>query len=509
MLIVGSVYAQNLLLNPSFETSGGTYPLYWDKDVFTWGNNLEYVTSGGAYDGNSYFRVEVNSIESDDIYFGFSPDDNNYQFDGDCLYTLTFNYRMDSSNLRPRIGIHHYSRIPSGLETYIYEDLGTFGYGETTGEWHEGFIIIYVDASYECTECVENFIKLTFGAKGNGSETYNDGVDYDNIRLEVISCSSTSTPTPTSPQPTSTPDPSLPTPTPHLASDLLVGSINFNGVGGTRGITRYDSTTGEFKEVYFPGGIIEFHGFGFGLDGNLITCNFEEDSIGRYNSISRDFIDDFIPSNSGGLDLPVEFIYDDERNMLVTSCSTDSVLRYNGHTGEFIDKFVSSGSGGLNLPWDLEFGPDGNLYVTGINMVGVKRYNGQTGVFIDTFISPSQSQLEYCYNMCFGPDGNIYIGEDHKNCIYRFNGQTGDYMDTFVQSGSGGLNRPRELAFGPDGNLYVAALYGLNVLRYNGQTGEFIDVFIPEGSGGMGYPEMILFTSIKDCSGIDTWNNYE
>ena len=49
--------------------------------------------------------------------------------------------------------------------------------------------------------------------------------------------------------------------------------------------------------------------------------------------------------------------------IMMPTASHAQVLRYNGTTGAFIDAFVSSGSGGLDMPSGLTFGPDGNLYV--------------------------------------------------------------------------------------------------------------------------------------------------
>src|SRR5437868_3680468 len=50
--------------------------------------------------------------------------------------------------------------------------------------------------------------------------------------------------------------------------------------------------------------------------------------------------------------------------LLVTSFSSNAVLRYDGVTGNFVDAFVPPGSGGLVQPNGLRYGPDGNLYVS-------------------------------------------------------------------------------------------------------------------------------------------------
>jgi len=57
--------------------------------------------------------------------------------------------------------------------------------------------------------------------------------------------------------------------------------------------------------------------------------------------------------------------------------------------GAFIDDFVSSGSGGLDVPKNLAFGPDGNLYVISFPHDKVKRYDGITGAYLNIYESTS------------------------------------------------------------------------------------------------------------------------
>ena len=51
------------------------------------------------------------------------------------------------------------------------------------------------------------------------------------------------------------------------------------------------------------------------------------------------------------------------RGLFVSSASNHLVNRYDGSTGAFVSNFVPSGSGGLNVPFGLAFGSDGYLYV--------------------------------------------------------------------------------------------------------------------------------------------------
>jgi sugar lactone lactonase YvrE len=117
-----------------------------------------------------------------------------------------------------------------------------------------------------------------------------------------------------------------------------------------------------------------------------------------------------------------------------------SILRYNGATGAFIDAFVPNGSGGLGLPIAFVFGPDGNLYVCNSKQEGedpadrvgeVLRFNGATGAFIDVFI-PAEG--EFWVGIAFGPDGNLYVSSPITHRIVRFDGTSGAFIDVFISN---------------------------------------------------------------------------
>jgi DNA-binding beta-propeller fold protein YncE len=153
-------------------------------------------------------------------------------------------------------------------------------------------------------------------------------------------------------------------------------------------------------------------------------------------------------------------------------------------TGAFVDVFVPSGSGGLNVPVGLDFGPDQNLYVVSNAQSAVLRYDGDTGAFIDAFV-PSGSGLNEPTGLIFGPDDDLYVSSRGSDKVLRFDGASGTPLGDFVTMGSGGLDAPRGLAFGPDGHLYGAEVVNDSVRRFDGVTGAFIDVFVTGGSGGL------------------------
>jgi hypothetical protein len=191
------------------------------------------------------------------------------------------------------------------------------------------------------------------------------------------------------------------------------------------------------------------------------------------------------------------------------------VLRYQGSTGAFVDTFVPSGSGGLDLPNSLVFGPDGHLYVTDyvsdyatdLTKGQVLRYHGETGAFLGAFVPAGSGGLEYASGLVFGPDGNLYVAG--RNAVRRYNGKTGAFIDAFVPE-NGGLKDPHGLVFGPDGDLYVTSgpfYFGPDadaVRRYNGSTGAFIEVFVPMWSGGLYVPLELAFIPRPVSKEMDT-----
>src|SRR5262249_37841094 len=65
-------------------------------------------------------------------------------------------------------------------------------------------------------------------------------------------------------------------------------------------------------------------------------------------------------------------------NLLVCDTVNNSVLRYGAQSGRFLDAFVPSGSGGLQVPGAAALGPDNDLFV-GSFLSGVHRYDRTTG----------------------------------------------------------------------------------------------------------------------------------
>ncbi|MEM8778529.1 MAG: NHL repeat-containing protein [Cyanobacteria bacterium P01_G01_bin.49] len=291
---------------------------------------------------------------------------------------------------------------------------------------------------------------------------------------------------------------------PAKAADLLVGSFNTNSV------LRYNGLKGNFIDDFIPsssGGLNGPVAITFGEDRNLYLISIFNHSILRYDGTTGAFIDDFVSSGSGGLFLPQDLTFGPDGNLYVSSTGTDQVLRYDGQSGELIDEFVTENSGGIDAPFGVRFGEDGNFYVSSTFTNEILRYDGQTGEFLDIFASGLE--LDGPGGITFGPDGNLYVANFTSNSdpvflkrtITRHDGKTGELIDIFINNLDGRLNGgPVQPIFGPDGNLYVSVRDDNTVLRYDGQSGEFIDEFIQDGSGGLSTAGWLAFRSVDEPS---------
>jgi DNA-binding beta-propeller fold protein YncE len=296
---------------------------------------------------------------------------------------------------------------------------------------------------------------------------------------------------------------------------LLVGNLTTPAPHAGNGILRYDAGSGAFVDAFAAEGTgpagNPLRGpccMAFGPDenlyvGNLFGVAIADRGVFRYNGATGEFMDVFVPGGSGGLRRPLGLVFGPDGNLYVGDVGAlaqggRAIRRYDGRTGAFIDVFVRSGSGGLGAadPQLFVFGPDGNLYVASSSTHRVLRYAGGTGEFVDDFVPAGSGGLNAPSGLTFGLDGNLYVSSSGTDMVLRYDGTTGAFIDEFVSASSGGLSAPVGLAFGPDGNLYVASATNTgdgSVLRYDGQTGAFLDAFVPTGSGGMSGPRALVF----------------
>ncbi|MBO3459401.1 NHL repeat-containing protein [Aetokthonos hydrillicola Thurmond2011] len=242
----------------------------------------------------------------------------------------------------------------------------------------------------------------------------------------------------------------------------------------------------------------------------LVSSRFSN-SIKIYDE-QGNFIRDFVPPGSGGLNDADGLAIGPDGNLYVASYLGGSILRYNGKNGKFIDTFVPAGSGvpgtpGLQRPTALTFGPNGNLYVSNYLSESpnepevsvspndnVLEFDGKTGAFIQAFLPPiDQSPSEGPLALTFGPDGYLYVTASKLNSVLRYNPTNGAFIDSFIPSGSAGLANPTGLAFGKNGNLYVSNFGGNNILEFDGQTGTFVKAFTTTNTEEMSGPSSVVF----------------
>ncbi|HNQ22062.1 MAG TPA: NHL repeat-containing protein [Phycisphaerae bacterium] len=216
------------------------------------------------------------------------------------------------------------------------------------------------------------------------------------------------------------------------------------------------------------------YGFTLGLDGNLYFADQLSDRVLRYDGETRQFMDVFVETGSGGIDAPTKLEFGPDGNLYVAGGLSNNVIRYDGQTGAFLDVFAFEG---LNMPEGMSFGADGDLYVTSHDNDRLLRYDGQTGQLQQ--IVAEGAYLDGPTDLLFGPDGLLYVSNRWTGSVARYDPVTGDALGYFVQPHSGSLNWASGVAFGPhDGNLYVADPLPARIRRYDGQTGAFIDNFI-------------------------------
>ena len=252
----------------------------------------------------------------------------------------------------------------------------------------------------------------------------------------------------------------------HMALGGCCNTLGPDGLVYTNrmfGVHRFNSVTGEFVDVFVPSG----HGgleapltLLFGPDANLYVGDRITHSIRRYDARTGAPLGrpgaaaadaEFVKGHEQGMGTadPQFFAFGPDGNIYAASTATSRVLRYHGTTGEFIDEFVPALTAGLENPSGLTFGPDGHLYVGSTATDRVLRFHGVTGEYLGDFVSAGSGGLDLPVGLTFGPDGNLYVASaatPEVSSVLRYDGRTGAFIDAFIPPG-GGVTGPRSLAF--------------------------------------------------------------
>jgi DNA-binding beta-propeller fold protein YncE len=237
--------------------------------------------------------------------------------------------------------------------------------------------------------------------------------------------------------------------------DLYVASLFGSGDAIMRIRGPFSATPAVAERVVSDG---SFFDVAFGPDGNLYAAS--RGPIRRYDLATHQLIDEF----THGHDLAETrgIAFGPDGNLYASNYDSNinkgEIVRFDGVTGDFIDVYVPSGRGGLQQPWKLAFGPTGELFVA--------NWTATQGNNILRFYSPLRSpvgwpllarggataifttHVSYPLYIAFGPDRNLYVSDSDSGgsggSVFRFDGTTGAFIDVFVPNVEGG---PRGIAF--------------------------------------------------------------
>ena len=111
-------------------------------------------------------------------------------------------------------------------------------------------------------------------------------------------------------------------------------------------VLKFDGASGQYLGLFANQGLTVPQALKFGPDGNLYVGNEFSRSIARFNGATGALIDQFVPSDSGGLRNPQGFDFGNGKlfvSNLVTTGENDGVLSYSVADGSFLGAAVAGG----------------------------------------------------------------------------------------------------------------------------------------------------------------------
>ncbi len=273
--------------------------------------------------------------------------------------------------------------------------------------------------------------------------------------------------------------------------DLFVSSSRTNSV------KRFDRETGAYVEDFIPslsGGLVNPQEVIFRPDGHLYVVGFGNTKIKRYDSETGEYQGDF--SSNYDLRNPSKMTYYADSLIYVSQwAGTEKVIRFDANTGAFVDEFTAVGvTNGCGHAWD----EDGNLYVASWGDDGtdgnVQKFNSD-GDFLGIYIPTGSGGLSGPVNVWFR-DGDLFVADWSLGAVLRYAGDTGEFKERFVS----GMTRVEGFLFDDEGHLYLADWEENQINRYDA-NGQFIDAFATEGE--MMNPNSIAFGPDILSTGIE------
>ena len=172
----------------------------------------------------------------------------------------------------------------------------------------------------------------------------------------------------------------------------------------------------------------------------------------------------FVESQSGGLEAPMGITFGPDGNLYVTDGNSDTIKRYDGTTKEYLGDFVPENSNGLEGPYYLLFDED-ILYVSSFLTDSVKRYD-IVGDPLDDALSPGLNTLRNPTGLAIDSKKNLYVSNSAEDNIIILN-KTTDRTYFFVETSDNLVSNPNDLAIDQNDNLYVASTGSDEVLKFN------------------------------------------
>ena len=201
----------------------------------------------------------------------------------------------------------------------------------------------------------------------------------------------------------------------------------------------------------------------------LLVGSWNTDSIRRYDIETNEYLGDFVPTGSGGLDVPDGMDFGTDGNLYVSSSSSNAILMFDGQDGSYLGEFSTD----VNMPGNLQFGPDGMLYVGNKGTGEVLRFDPATRT---REVFASGGGLQQPVGLLWDA-GYLYVSDFSGNAIRRFDAHTGDPVDTFAT-----ISTPLILNHDPDGNLLVSSHQTNTIWEFDFDTSERVGPYLNGGA---------------------------